>query len=330
MIQCTPLATSLLAHDSHHWPTLAHTFYPADCYRRWPTILSLNIMCIAYQEHEALQTHCQQLQQALDEQSSLLKAQKESNAEIQQQLDKATDPERLQSTRARMERYRQERDTARSRIEDVEKELVMYQSEQEMLTKQLQEASHQSEIHLIELQLKIQQQEKKLAKTADYETRMQRYRDERNKAVSDNHTLRKQLTTLEDSIRDLFAKVRNFDTSEYVQTLTNDSSVDAEMEKPCNQEHNPGHQDLLTELSGEDREHGDAAATRSTLFYGIQSSIASAGVSSTGEEPSEDETTSSVQFMWQPLSDISYTTITLLASFKVSEHIHCLMKAGGL
>ena len=162
---------------------------------------------------------------------------------------------------------------------------------------------------------------------------MRRYRDERNKAVSDNHALRKQLTTLEDSIRDLFAKVRHFDTSEHVQTLTNDSSVDTEIEKPRNQEHDPGHQDLPTELSGEDREHGDVAvATRSTFFYGTGSmaSIASAGVSSTGEGPSEDETTSNVQFMWQPLSDIGYPTITLLASFKVSEHIHCLVKAGGL
>ena len=47
----------------------------------------------------------------------------------------------------------------------------------------------------------------------------------------------------------------------------------------------PGYQDLPPELSGKD---------------------------------SEDETAKSVQFMWQPLSDLSYPTITLLASFKVS------------
>lgn len=56
---------------------------------------------------------------------------------------------------------------------------------------------------------------------------------------------------------------------------------------------------------------GSATATGSTSVE------ASAGPSSSSGGPSDD-TTSSVQFMWQPLSDISYPTITLLASFKVS------------
>jgi hypothetical protein len=285
-------------------------------------VVATIVMCIIiYQEHEALQAHCQQLQQALEEQSSLLSAHQESNAEMQRQLDEATDPERLQSIRTRMERYKQERDTARSRIEDVEKELVMYQSEQEMLTKQLQEASHQSEIRLIELQLKMTQQEKSLAKTADYETRMRRYRDERNKAVSDNHALRKQFTTLENSISDLFAKIRHQDTSD-------DSRIVAEIEAL----RDPGQQNFPPELSGKDRERGHVAATRSTSLYGTGSTTASRSTSvevsaAAGHDsggPSEDETikTSSVQFMWQPLSDIDYPTITLLASFTVSENAH--------
>ena len=223
-------------------------------------------------EHEALQTHCQQLQQALDEQSSLLSAHQESNVEMQQQLDKATDPERLQSIRARMERYKQERDTARSRIEDVEKELVMYQSEQEMLTKQLQEASHQSEIRLIELQLKMTQQEKSLAKTADYETRMRRYRDERNKAVSDNRALTKQLATLEGAINDLLAQSGHQDTSGYLQALTGDfetMNMDAEIEQSLehDQGHLPGspHEEYQPQLYSTDEDCGERANHQTPL-----------------------------------------------------------------
>ena len=215
-------------------------------------------------EHEALQAHCQQLKQALDEQSSLLSAHQESNAEMQQQLDKATDPERLQSIRTRMERYKQERDAARSRIEDVEKELVIYQSEQETLTKQLQEASHQSEIRLIELQLKMTQQEKSLAKTADYEARMRRYREERNKAMSDNHVLKKQLTALEGTITDLLAQSGHQDTSEYLQTLTGDfesMNLDAEIEQSLehDQGYPPGspHEDYQPQLYSMDEDCGD-------------------------------------------------------------------------
>ena len=69
-----------------------------------------------------------------------------------------------------------------------------------------------------------------------------------------------------------------------------------------------------------------AAATGGASLYntgpttdsGSPSVGESAGASSSSGGPSEDEATSSVQFMWQPLSDINYPTITLLASFKVS------------
>ena len=223
-------------------------------------------------EHEALQAHCQQLKQALDEQSKLLSAHQESNAEMQQQLDKATDPERLQSIRTRMERYKQERDAAKSRIEDVEKELVIYQSEQEMLTKQLQEASHQSEIRLTELQLKMTQQEKSLAKAADYETRMRRYREERNKAMSDNHALKKQLTTLEGAINDLLSQSGHQDTSGYLQTLTGDfesMNMDTEIEQSV--EHDQGcppgspHEEYQPQLYSTDRDCGEGANHQALL-----------------------------------------------------------------
>ena len=218
-------------------------------------------------EHEALQAHCQQLEQALDEQSSLLSAHQESNAEMQQQLDKATDPERLQFIHTRMERYKQEHDAARSRIEEVEKQLVIYQSEKETLAKQLQEVSDQSEKHLIELQLKMTQQEKSLAKAADYETRMRRYRDERNKAMSDNRVLKKQLTALEGAISDLLAQTGHQDTSECLHTLTGgfeSMNVNAEVEQPL--EHDQGyqgfppgfpHEDYQPQLFNTDEDYGD-------------------------------------------------------------------------
>ena len=68
-----------------------------------------------------------------------------------------------------------------------------------------------------------------------------------------------------------------------------------------------------------------AAASSGASLYGTGSTTASgstsvgvsAGASGSSGEPSDD-TSSSVQFMWQPLSDINYPTITLLASFKVS------------
>ena len=165
-----------------------------------------------------------------------------------------------------MERYKQERDAARSRIDEVEKELVQYKSEQETLTKQLQEYSRKSEIRLVELQLKMEEQQKSLAKTADYEARMRRYHEERNKAMFDNGILKKQLATLEDTISDLRANIGHKDSSGCVQTLTDDLYVDAEIEKP--QKHNPGHQDLppgspraredyQPQLYGIDKEHGE-------------------------------------------------------------------------
>ena len=171
-------------------------------------------------EHETLLTHSKQLELALEEQSSLLSAHQESNVEMQQQLDKATDPERLQSIRTRMERYKQERDVARNRIEEVEKQVVMYQSEQETLMKQMQEVSNQAEIRLQELHLQMNQQEKSLVKSADFETRMRRYRDERNKASSENRRLKQQLGTLEQAMSDLLAQTGQQDTSEYLQSLT--------------------------------------------------------------------------------------------------------------
>ena len=74
-----------------------------------------------------------------------------------------------------------------------------------------------------------------------------------------------------------------------------------------------------------------AAATGGASLYGTGSSRASgsssvgvsAGASGSSGGRSDDET-SSVQFMWQPLSDINYPTITLLASFKVSGSIDLL------
>lgn len=63
-----------------------------------------------------------------------------------------------------------------------------------------------------------------------------------------------------------------------------------------------------------------ATASASLQTPGLASVAAPSVGNSTGTisgGPS-DEGTSSVQFMWQPLSDINYPSITLLASFKVT------------
>ena len=204
-------------------------------------------------EHESLQARCQQLEQTLNEQSRLLSAHQESNVEMQQQLDKATDPERLQSIRSRMERYKQERDAARSHIEEVEKQLIMFQSEQKTLTKKLQEVSEQSEGRLIELQLKVTRQEKTLAKAADHEVRMRRYREERDKVKSDNVALRQQLTALEGAISDLLAQTGQQNTSEFIETLTgNFESMDMGAEIEQSLEHDPGRRDFPADSPHED------------------------------------------------------------------------------
>lgn len=77
----------------------------------------------------------------------------------------------------------------------------------------------------------------------------------------------------------------------------------------------------------------NAATSGGASLYGSGSASASgsssvgvsAGSNSSSVAPGNDETTSSVQFMWQPLSDINYPTITLLASFKVSGSIDLLV-----
>lgn len=69
-----------------------------------------------------------------------------------------------------------------------------------------------------------------------------------------------------------------------------------------------------------------AATAAGPSLHSPGSVLASAGGSPSGAEsvgaasggPTSDESTCSVQFMWQPLSDIRYPSITLLASFKVS------------
>ena len=68
-----------------------------------------------------------------------------------------------------------------------------------------------------------------------------------------------------------------------------------------------------------------ASASASPSYYtrgsasigtGRRSSVGDSAGATGGD--SGDGSTSSVQFMWQPLSDINYPSITLLASFKVS------------
>ena len=210
-------------------------------------------------ENEDLKTHCQQLELALEEQSNLLSAHQESNVEMQQQLEKATDAERLQSIRERMERYKQERDTARSRVEEVERQLVVSQSEKENLLSELEEASNQSERCLNELQQLMVQREKSLLKSAEFEKRMRRYRDERNQASTNNLVLRQQVATLEGALNDLLAQTGREDTASYLQSLAEDlESMDvggAERTSEQEQEQEPVPKEFQSGSPGADEYH---------------------------------------------------------------------------
>ena len=145
------------------------------------------------QEHKELKKYCDNLQAQLDEQSYLISAHQDSNAEKQQKLDLATDPERLQSIRERMERYKQERDTARKQVEELK-------VEQEKAKEQLSTSAGKSEQRLETAEQQVYQLQEDInhlsAKAAVYESRMKRYREERNKHTTAIKQLKERLATL--------------------------------------------------------------------------------------------------------------------------------------
>ena len=75
------------------------------------------------ENYDALDDHCGQLEKALEEERTLVKRLNDSNSRMQAQLSEATNPDQLQTIRTRMERYRQERDTASKQVEELQEQL---------------------------------------------------------------------------------------------------------------------------------------------------------------------------------------------------------------
>ena len=186
------------------------------------------------QEHKELKKYCDNLQAQLDEQSYLISA----HQEMQQKLDQATDPERLQSIRERMERYKQERDTARKQVEELK-------VEQEKATEELSTFAGKSEQRLETAEQQMYQLHEDIslltAKAADYESRMKRYREERNKLTTANKQLKEQLATLQVTVNTLIAQGNTQDPSylESMLSLTANYSPELQVAHSPTREHQP-------------------------------------------------------------------------------------------
>ena len=165
------------------------------------------------ENYEVLDGHCRQVEKALEEQKALVERLTETNSRMQVQLSEATNPDQLQTIRARMERYRQERDTANKQIEELQEELEMHKADNHKMGLELYRATEASESHAnqVEEQLaKCEQEASTLAsKAQDYESRMRRYRDERNQAQSANKALQEQINTLEAAVQDLNSQLQS-------------------------------------------------------------------------------------------------------------------------
>ena len=130
-------------------------------------------------EYESLITRCQQLESTVSKQDTLLSAHQDTNFEMQSKLSQATDPEKLNSIRIRMDRYKQERDTARLQTEELSTQLALREVEKQEALEQLQQTTEQSQRLLTEFQSKVSQQDDHITRLSQYETRMRKYREER-------------------------------------------------------------------------------------------------------------------------------------------------------
>ena len=159
---------------------------------------------------EALDEHCRQLEKALEEEKALVETLNDTNSRMQLQLSEATNPDQLQTIQARMERYRQERDTANKQIEELQEQLEIHKEDNHKMGLELYRAT---ESHANQL-AKYEQDANTLAsKAQDYEARMRRYRDERNQAQLANKALQEQINTLEAAAEQTPASLTSMESS---------------------------------------------------------------------------------------------------------------------
>ena len=165
------------------------------------------------ENYEVLDGHCRKLEEALEEEKALVQRLEDTNSRMQAQLSEATNPDQLQTIRTRMERYRQERDTASKQVDELQEQLEMHKAENHKIGLELYRATEASESHANQLQEQLAQYEQEAntlaSKALDYESRMRRYREERNQAQSANKALQEQINTLQTTVQNLNSQLQS-------------------------------------------------------------------------------------------------------------------------
>ena len=163
------------------------------------------------EDYDALEGHCRHVQTALDEEKALV-------LQLQQQLSEATSSgsDKLQTIRERMERYRQEREGAKGQVEELQWQL-------QRANEELQRVSETSESNIGQLQNQLSQYDQEVsalkAKAQDHESRMRRYREERNQAQLANQAFQDEISTLSQTVQSLKDELRS--KNEYLNSMEN-------------------------------------------------------------------------------------------------------------
>ena len=159
------------------------------------------------EDHVVLKDHYRQIQIALDKEKAVV-------LQLQQQLSEATSSgsDQLQTIRERMERYRQEREAAKVQTEELQLQLQLRELEIKRTTEDLQHVSEASESNIDQLHDQLSEYKQEVdaltGRAQDYEFRMRRYRDERNKAQATNLTLQENVSMLNQTVKSLNDKLQ--------------------------------------------------------------------------------------------------------------------------
>jgi len=163
------------------------------------------------EDYDVLEGHCRQVQIALEEKKALV-------LQLQQQLSEATSSgsDQLQTIRERMERYRQERDEAKLQIKGLQQQYQRANGE-------LLRVSETSDSNIKQLQNQLSQYDQEVnalkAKAQDLESRMRRYREERNQAQVANQAFQDEISMLSQTVQSLKDELQS--KKEYLNSMEN-------------------------------------------------------------------------------------------------------------
>ena len=155
------------------------------------------------EDHVALEDHYRQVQIALEEEKAAV-------LKLQQQLSEATSSgsDKLLTIRDRMERYRQEREAAKSQTEELQWQL-------QSATEELQRVRETSESNTERLHNQLSQYDQEVSslatKAQDRESRLRRYREERNQAQVANQAFQDEISTLNQTVQELRDELQSKD-----------------------------------------------------------------------------------------------------------------------